>query len=157
MGGLIQTRGTGFLSAFYNREFEENWAFHQANAALYNRGGAPWNVWDNLITSVVDPARGLCLFPTPDASHPHLVARWRHFFRHPIFSLANQATLIDDIYNVLNNPANEFIQFGVRPGGAQGVDFFPLPGAPTRYVINIVVDAASVIPPGGPPTLDPQH
>ena len=106
MGRLIQTRGTGFLSAFYNREFEENWAFHQANAALYNRGGAPWNVWDNLITSVVDPARGLCLFPTPDASHPHLVARWRHFFRHPIFSLANQATLIDDIYNVLNNPAN---------------------------------------------------
>jgi hypothetical protein len=162
MGGLIQTKGTGYLCSFYNREFEENWLFHQASAAHYNRGGAPWNVWDNLVTSFIDPARGLVLIPTPDASQPHLVARWRLFFKGhggaapPIFTLANQATLIDSIWTVLSNPANESITFGVRPGAAQGVDFFPLPGAPTQYVINIVVDAASVIPPAGPPSLDPQ-
>jgi len=114
-------------------------------------------MWDSLITSVVDPARGkLCLLPTPDASQPHLVARWRLFFKGPIFTPANQHTLIDSIYNVLNDPASTGIQFGVRLGAAQGVDFFPVPGAPTQYVINIVVDAGSVINPAGPPSLDPQ-
>jgi hypothetical protein len=163
MGALIQTRGTGYLCSFYNREFEANWAFHQASAALYNRAGAPWNVWDNLMTSIVDTTRGILpLYPTPDASQPHLVARWRLFFKGPggaappIFSVANQGTLIDSIYNVLNNSASESIQFGVRPGAAQGVDFFPLPGTGTRYMINIVVDHASQIPAGGPPPLDPQ-
>src|SRR4051794_10110171 len=104
MGALIMTRGTGYLCAFYNREFEANWAFHKANAALYNRGGAAWNVWDNLINSIRDPARGnlQCLLPTPDASQPHLVQRWQLFFKGPIFSLVNQALLIDNIYRVLN-------------------------------------------------------
>jgi len=161
MGGLIHTKGTGYLSAFYNREFEDNWAFHHAHAALYNRAGAAWNIWDDLITSLVDPDRGLVLLPTPGSSHPHLVPRWRLFFKGPgggapIFSLANQGTLIDSIYTVLSNAASESIIFGVRPGAAQGVDFFPLPGAGTRYMINIVVDPHSEIPVGGPPQIDAQ-
>jgi hypothetical protein len=119
MGALIQTKGTGYLSSFYNNEFEQNWAFHKANAALYNRGILPWNVWDNLITAIVDPARGrLCLLPTPDASQPHLVVRWRLFFKSPIFTPANQHTLIDNIHTVLSDVASTGILFGVRLGAA---------------------------------------
>ena len=55
MGGLIQTKGTGYLCWFYNHEFEVNWAFHQSTAASYNRGGANWNIWDNLIAVIIDP------------------------------------------------------------------------------------------------------
>jgi hypothetical protein len=161
MGSLIHTKGTAYLCAFYNNEFEQYFAFHKGNRGLYNRGGAHWNVWDHLIDSIRDPGRGNIkpLFPTPGASQPNLVARWRLFFKGPIYSQANQDKLIDAVFGVLSNGASTGILFGVRPalpGLGPDVDCFPIPGAPTDYIINIVVDAASVIPPGGPPPIDPQ-
>jgi hypothetical protein len=74
-------------------------------------------------------------------------------------SQASQNKLIDAVFSVLNNGASTGILFGVRPalgGGGQDVDCFPIPTAPTVYIINIVVDAASVIPAAGPPLIDPQ-
>ena len=95
------------------------------------------------------------------ASQPNLVARWRLFFKGPvagppIFSLANQALLIDSIFHVLNIPASRSIHFGVRPGAAQDVESGPLPHDGLRFLVNIVVDPGSEIPVAGPPARDPQ-
>lgn len=170
MGGLIQTRGTGYLSWFYNNEFELNWAFHQGIAAKYNPPAvlpAAWNIWDNLIESIVDPTGRKCLKPTPDASQPHLVPRWAYFFKKPILSQANQTQLATYIYNALTTAGCTGILFGVRNGPAQTVETSSSAAAPIIRMINIVVkdgnstqgwipDKPATAHGRDPPELDPQ-
>jgi hypothetical protein len=164
MGALIHTQGTGYLCWFYNSEFENNWAFHKANAAAYNRGGANWNVWNNLINTLYDPARQTYpLIPTPNSTtYPHLVQRWQYFFQNMVLTQANQNAMLDALYHALSTPAISGILFGVRQGSPQKIDSSTLNGAVQVQMINIVMVAA--MPTGrnksgalegkGPPPID---
>ena len=74
MGALIHTKGTGYLMYFYNTEFEQNWRFHQNNAAAYQAaavaaaGGT--SAWV-FMSTFYDPARRLYpLGPTPPSRLP---------------------------------------------------------------------------------------
>jgi hypothetical protein len=156
MGALIHTIGTGYLSWFYNREFEQNYAFHQANAAVY-AGNDVWSV----ITSLYDNNRQVFpLIPTPNpASYPNLVGRWQYFFTQHVLTQANQTLLLNAIRGALTNNQIAGILFGVRPGAAQTIDSTTVG---TFQVINIVVAAAMATGrdqdnaplAGGPPPID---
>jgi hypothetical protein len=136
MGGLIHTPGTGYLCWFYNSEFENNWAFHQANAGAYT-GNSVWNVIDTLRQGATKP-----LMPTPPAAYPNLVARWRLFFERPIFTPANQAALLKAIHDALASGTVSGITLGVRHGSSQKVDNVPANGGVKIQLINIVVVGA---------------
>jgi hypothetical protein len=156
MGALINTIGTGYLSWFYNHEFEGNYAFHQANAAAYT-GNDVWAV----ISSLYDNNRQLFpLLPTPDPRlYPNLVARWQHFHTQHILAQNNQALLLQYINAALTNNAITEIVFGVRLGANQSIDSTT---TGTAQLINIVVagpmatgrDNAGKVLPGGPPPID---
>lgn len=146
MGALIHTKGTGYLMYFYNTEFEQNWTFHQTNAAKYQAaavaaaGGTSAWVFMN---TFYDPVRRLYpLVPTPPAGYPNLVQRWAYFFNHPVFSYANQANLLNAMYYALTTAPISGILCGVRHGSAQKVDSVTLNGGIPVQAINIVVAAA---------------
>jgi hypothetical protein len=156
MGGLINTIGTGYLSWFYNHEFEENYAFHQANAASY-AGNDVWGV----INSLYDNNRQrFPLLPTPDPKvYPNLVARWQYFHTQKLLTQTNQALLLKAIHDTLGNKKITEILFGVRLGANQTIDSTT---TGTTQIINIVVtgpmptgrDNAGNALPGGPPPID---
>lgn len=156
MGALINTIGTGYLSWFYNREFEQNYAFHKANAAAY-AGNDVWSV----VSSLYDNDRQLFpLLPTPDPRlYPQLVARWTHFHTQHVLSQANQAALLTAINGALTNNQIAGILFGVRLGAQQTIDSTTVG---TFRAINIVVAGAMAtgrdkhgkLLPGGPPPID---
>lgn len=169
MGALIHTKGTGYLMYFYNAEFEQHWAFHQANAAQYQAAAAAAAAGTAsayvFMSTFYDPARQLYpLMPTPPAGYPNLVARWAYFFNHPVFTFAHQGDLLDAIYLALTTAPISGILFGVRHGSTQKVDSITLNGAVQVQAINIVVAAAMAtgrdrtgkLVPGGPPPIDPQ-
>jgi hypothetical protein len=140
MGGLINTPGTGYLSWFYNSEFEDNWPFHTANAAAYNRRTAHWNVWNNVISTLYDSARQKYpLIPTPPSAYPNLVQRWQYFFQHPVLLQPNQDALLDYIHTALTTGGISGIMFGVRLGSTQKIETAALNGAVQIQMINIVV------------------
>jgi hypothetical protein len=154
MGALIHTAGTGYLCWFYNSEFEDNWAFHKANAAAYT-GSSVWNV----VSTLYDQTRQLYpLVPTPPSSYPNLVARWQYFFQHPVLTPANQAALLTAIHGALTNAAISGILLGVRHGSSQKIDNTSINGGVTVQLINIVVAAAMATgrdkSVGGPPPID---
>jgi hypothetical protein len=162
MGGLINTPGTGYLSWFYNSEFEGYWPFHTANAAAYDRGSAHWNVW-NVISTLYDATRQKYpLVPTPPSTYTNLVQRWQYFFQHPVLLQHNQDALLDAIYTALTTPAISGIMFGVRIGSTQKIETATLNGAVNIQMINIVVtgpmstgrDEEGAPLPGGPPPID---
>jgi len=156
MGALINTFGTGYLSWFYNREFEENYGFHQANRASY-AGNDVWGV----VSSLYDSNRQrFPLLPTPDPRlFPNLVARWQHFHTQKILTSTNQALLLTAIHDTLGNNAITEIVFGVRLGANQTIDSTTIG---TAQIINIVVAAPMALgrdntgkaTPGGPPPID---
>jgi hypothetical protein len=157
MGSLINTIGTGYLSWFYNHEFEGNYAFHKSNATAY----AGNNVW-SVITSLYDNNRQIFpLLPTPNPSlYANLVARWQYFFTQNVLSQANQALLLKAIHDALANNAITQIVFGVRLGASQGIDSTTI--TTHTQIINIVVtgpmptgrDHTGRALPGGPPPID---
>jgi hypothetical protein len=156
MGALINTIGTGYLSWFYNHEFEQNYGFHQANRASYT-GNDVWGV----ITSLYDNNRQrFPLQPTPDPRlYPNLVARWQYFFTQRVLTQANQALLLQAIHDTLSNNAITEIVFGVRLGANQTIDSTTIG---TAQIINIVVTAPMATGrdednaplAGGPPSID---
>lgn len=156
MGALINTLGTGYLSWFYNHEFEGNYLFHQTNAAAYT-GNDVWGV----VTSLYDANRQLFpLLPTPDPKlYPNLVARWQYFHTQKVLTPTNQGLLLKAIHDTLVNKAITEIVFGVRLGANQSIDSTPIG---TAQIINIVVagpmaagrDNAGKAVSGGPPPID---
>jgi hypothetical protein len=162
MGGLINTPGTGYLSWFYNSEFENYWTFHTANAAAYHRRGAHWNVW-NVISTLYDSARQKYpLLPAPPSTYANLVQRWQYFFQHPVLLQPNQDALLDAIYAALTTGGISGIMFGVRLGSTQMIETATLNGAVQIQMINIVVtgpmptgrDKEGAPLAGGPPPID---
>jgi hypothetical protein len=160
MGGLINTPGTGYLSWFYNSEFENSWTFHAANAEAYRRGDA--NVW-NVITTLYDSARQKYpLLPAPPSTYANLVQRWQYFFQHPVLLQPNQEALLDAIYTALTTGGISGIIFGVRLGSKQRIETAILNGAVQIKMINIVVtgpmptgrDEEGAPLAGGPPPID---
>lgn len=166
MGALIHTKGTGFLTYFYNSEFEGNWAFHQANAPAYRAAAAAAAAGTSnayvFMSTFYDPVRRIYpLLPNPPAGHPNLLARWAYFFNHPVFSQAHQADLLNAMHYALTTASVSGILFGVRHGSSQKVDSTTLNGALQVQAINIVVAAAmptgldrSKSGDGGPPPID---
>jgi hypothetical protein len=138
MGALIHTSGTKKLAAHYNDEFDTFIEFYrQANIiGHFNRGGANWNVWDNVIqqikhNSATDPSGdfpdhtdrsdGFCLIPADKKSHQNLLTRWRIYLK-KVLPAAQHNNLIDAIYNVLRDNSYDYIVFDAVEDAAYAID-----------------------------------